>query len=317
MCVVLVALLAATWVLSAVVVADNRPEAVAAGRSLFSLLGLILVAGRSPSALKRSMKSLVARPAALLLAGVLGVAIYSLFSLWAIAGVGVSVTNLIVATAPALTLTFGALFFRERYPRTAVLAVVVAVMGAVIYTLSSVQAENRPFIVSVGGVAAAIVAVCSAAFYGHYYARLAEGQRSGDLLLGVFLFGTVVLLAVMCLTGSIGGLAELRPLDWLWLFVLGVVVYVPVYILQHRLIHERGAVFTATLSLAVPAVVRAADVVLFGRPFPAGLEALGLLVSLCGMVFVLRIGILAGRERARRGAREVGREGSPPEPGCG
>lgn len=75
LCPALAVLLAATWVLSGVLLERNDPQTVAAGRSLFSCLGLLLIALRSRGALVRSLQLIVRKPAPLLVSGVLGVAV--------------------------------------------------------------------------------------------------------------------------------------------------------------------------------------------------------------------------------------------------
>ncbi|AJT41489.1 DMT family transporter [Psychromicrobium lacuslunae] len=290
MCCALALLLAATWILSGVLVEHNEAQTVAAGRSLFSCLGLLLIALRSRGALQRSVAMVVHRPLALLISGLLGVSIYALFSLYAISSVGTSVTNLVIAMAPALSLVFGVLFFRQRSGWMAVTAVLVAVAGAAIYVLGSFDSSATDQSTWLWGVAAALLAVCSIALYGQHYAGISKGHKPSDLLLGIFCFGTVVLLLVMAVNGSLAGFLSIAPIDWLWFFVLGVLIYVPVYIIQHRLIHEKGAVFTATVSLAVPFVVRAAEVLIFGKPWPNGAEIVGLLLCVAGIAVVVRLG---------------------------
>lgn len=293
-CSALAVLLAATWILSGALVEHNDAQTVAAGRSLFSCLGLLLIALRSRGALKRSVQLMVRRPVPLLISGLLGVAVYALFSVFAISTVGTSATNLVIAMAPGLSLVFGVLLFKQHPGWLAVLAVVSAVIGAAIYVLGSFQGPAADGSARVAGLVAAVIAVCSIAFYGQHYARIARGYPPSDLLLGIFLFGTVLLFLLMAVTGSLSGFLRVAPLDWLWFLILGVVVYVPVYLIQHRLIHEKGAVFTATVSLAVPFLVRAADVVWFGKPWPNLAETLGLLLCVAGIAVVVRNGTKKG-----------------------
>ena len=290
MCCALALLLAATWILSGVLVEHNDPQTVAAGRSLFSCLGLLMIALRSRGALKRSVTMVVHRPLALLISGLLGVSIYALFSLYAISAVGTSVTNLVIAMAPALSLIFGVLFFRQRSSWLAACAVLLAVAGAAIYVLGSFSGSAADQSGWFWGVAAALLAVCSIALYGQHYAGISRGHNPSDLLLGIFCFGTAALLLVMAVNGSLAEFFRIAPIDWLWFFLLGVLIYVPVYIIQHRLIHEKGAVFTATVSLAVPFVVRAAEVLFFAKPWPNGAEIAGLLICVAGIAVVVHNG---------------------------
>lgn len=290
LCAALAVLLAATWVLSGVLLEHNDAQTVAAGRSLFSCLGLFLIALRSRGALLRSLQLIVRKPVPLLVSGVLGVAVYALCSVFAIAAVGTSVTNLVIAMAPGLSLVFGVLFFQQRSGRLAALAVLLAVVGAAVYVLGSFQASTADGPVRLAGIAAAVIAVSAIALYGQHYARISQGHDPGDLLLGIFLFGTVLLFLLLAATGSFAGFFAIAPLDWLWFLVLGVAVYVPVYLIQHRLIHDKGTVFTATVSLAVPFLVRAAEIFWFGKPWPNLAEAIGLVLCVVGIAVVVRNG---------------------------
>ncbi|WP_285726195.1 DMT family transporter [Psychromicrobium xiongbiense] len=287
-------LFAGTWIFSGLLIDHHSPQVVATGRTLFTCLGLLLIAGRSRGALRRSVQEVVRRPWALLISGLLGVAIYAWFSLAAMSLVGTSVTNLVITLSPAFTLVFGVLFFRERSSWFAAAAVLLAVLGAAVYVLGSFG-DPVPGGAAGGagylwGVAAAVVAVSSIALYGQHYARISRGHRPTDLLLGIFGFGAIVLLILTAATGSLGEYLTLSALDWLWFFVLGVVIYVPVYIIQHRLIHDRGAVFTATLGLATPFVIRISEVLLGWKTWPNAIELIGMLACLAGVAAVIRQG---------------------------
>ncbi len=110
---VFVCLLASTWIVSGLAVERAGPDVVAAGRSFFSCLGLCLLALRGRGALGRAVIMVRRRPIALGLAGVLGVSVYALASLRAIALVGISLPNLLLATTPCVSLLLGVVFYRQ------------------------------------------------------------------------------------------------------------------------------------------------------------------------------------------------------------
>jgi drug/metabolite transporter (DMT)-like permease len=282
-------LLALTWLVSDLAVSRADPAVVAAGRSAFSALGLCLLAFRGKGALRRSVDQVRRRPVALGLSGLLGVSIYALGSLTAISLVGVTVPNLLLATTPCLSLLIGVLFFRKRTSWPAVVGVIAGSAGAVLFVVASFAL--RPDLSGstlLAGVVASGVAVIAIAAYGQHYARLSKGHDPLDLLPGIFGLGTLVVIIFLVITGQLGGLAALTWVDWGILALLGVGIYVPVYVLQHQLIHLRGAVFKASISLVVPFLVRFAETVFRGAPLPTPFELGAMLVCVAGVALVIR-----------------------------
>ena len=285
---VFVCLLASTWIVSGLAVERAGPDVVAAGRSFFSGLGLCLLALRGRGALGRAVITVRQRPVALGFAGLLGVSIYALASLRAIALVGISLPNLLLATTPCVSLLLGVLFYRKHAPRAAVVGVALATLGAAGYVLATFRVSAaRPGTVWFG-VAAGVIAVLAIAVYGQYYGRISAGHDPLDLLPGIFLIGTVVVLVVLAVTGRLGAVLGLSWPTVLLLFILGVIIYVPVYVLQHQLIHLRGAVYMASLSLVVPFLVRAAEMITGRAGLPGPIELLGLAVCVAGVALVVR-----------------------------
>jgi len=285
----LAVLLALTWLVSDLAVGRADPAVVAAGRSGFSALGLCLLAFRGKGALRRSIDQVRHRPVALGISGLLGVSVYALGSLTAIDLVGVTVPNLLLATTPCLSLLIGVAFFRKRTSLPAVLGVVAGSAGAALFVAASFALRSDlPRSALVGGVVAAAVAVLAIAAYGQHYARLSRGHDPLDLLPGIFGIGTLVVIVFLVITGRLGGLAALSWLDWGLLALLGVGIYVPVYVLQHQLIHLRGAVFKASISLVVPFLVRFAETTFLGAPLPTPPELLAMIVCVAGVALVIR-----------------------------
>jgi drug/metabolite transporter (DMT)-like permease len=281
-------LLALTWVVSDLAVRSAGPDVTAAGRSFFSCLGLCLLAGRSPAVARRSWAMIKTRPGTLLISGLLGVSVYALFSLQAIALVGVSLPNLLLATTPCLSMILGMLWFGKVGSRPAYLGIALATTGAAVYVLGSFTIKGDLATGSlILGVGAALVAVVSIAVYGQHYAKISQGHDPLDLLPGIFGSGTVLLLVLLAVTGRLSELWSLSAETLALLVILGIVIYVPVYVLQHRLIHLRGAVYMASVSLLVPFGVRAAEMLL-GGPAPGLVELVGMGTCVVGVYFVVR-----------------------------
>ncbi|MGI8458851.1 MAG: EamA family transporter [Propionibacteriaceae bacterium] len=281
-------LLAATWIVSGIVVRRVGPDLTAAGRSLFSLLGLGLLAARSPGTLRRSVAQMRRRPGALMLAGLLGVTVYAFASLRAIALVGVSLPNLLLAATPCVSLLLGVLVFGLQAPRAAVAGVLLAAVGAAAYVLGTFRVSAGDPGTLVVGTLVGLAAVLTIAVYGQYYGRISVGHEPLDLLPGIFGAGTVLLWLLLVVTGR---LSELLGLTWSTvglLMLLGVAIYVPVYVLQHQLIHDRGAVFMASISLVVPFLVRAGELALGTAGLPSPIELGGLVVCVAGVGLVVR-----------------------------
>lgn len=292
-------LLGLTWVFSDLAVQRESADIVAAGRSLFSCVGILLLAARSRGSARRSLQLVRARPWSLLLSGLLGVAVYAFASLQAIALLGVSIPNLLLTTTPLLSLVAGMLWFRARGNAAAIIGTLIATAGAAAYVVVSFRtADGISVLGGIVGVALAVVAALSVALYGQHYARLSAGRNPLDLLPGIFGFGTVLLLILLAVTGRLADILSVDPATWLLLAVLGIGIYVPVYVLQHQLIHQRGAVYAATVSLAVPFVVRALEVAA-GGAWPSLAEGAAMLVCVAGVGLVLRnpVGV---RERDAR-----------------
>lgn len=282
-------LLVLTWVVSDLAVQRVGPDVTAAGRSFFSTLGLCLLVARGKGAARRSMIMIRNHPGALVISGLLGVTLYALSSLQSIALVGISIPNLLLATSPCVSMIIGIVWFGKTGSRTAFVGVVVATAGAVIYVLSSFTlGRDVSTRVLLAGVATGIVAVLAIAVYGQHYARISRGHDPLDLLPGIFGSGTIAVLIFLGVTGRLGAVASIDLPGLGLLIVLGVVIYVPVYVLQHQLIHARGAVFMASISLGSPFLVRAAEILFLDGPALDVGSVVGMVVCVAGVYLVVR-----------------------------
>lgn len=282
-------LLGLTWIFSGLAVDRSSPDVVAAGRSFFSCAGLMLLLTRDRGAFRRSVSMIRQRPFALLLSGLLGVAIYAFGSLQAIGLLGVSVPNLLVATTPCLSMIIGILWFAKSGNPLAWCGIGLATLGAIGYVLGSFALGHQlawPTVVL--GVVCGIAAVISIAVYGQHYARIAAGHDPLDLLPGIFGFGTLILLVLLAVTGRLTAIFHIDLVTLLLLIVLGVAIYVPVYVLQHQLIHLRGAVYMAAVSLVVPFIVRVLQIVLLHGRLPGPVEIASMIICVAGVALVVR-----------------------------
>lgn len=303
----LVALLSLTWLLSGTLVAHADPFAVAAGRASTSCVGLSLVAAAGATTRRPAWEVARRRPRAVAVLGALGVFGYSVASVWAIGMIGAATTNVVLALLPCVTFVIGRWLFRERPGATALVGTCMAAAAAVAYglidrgsafgTRGSVTPARALL-----GVLAAVSAVVVMALYAHFYGRLTPDASSVVALPSVFAAGALMLLLPALARNSFG---HLTPTQWGQIVLLGCGVYVPAYVVQHELLLRRGALFTTSVSLAVPFSVRLCTWGL-GKAAPPSLLAIALLLTCCFGVFLTlprraagRSGPEADRQRSR------------------
>ncbi|NEB77237.1 DMT family transporter, partial [Streptomyces sp. SID14478] len=127
--VMLVALLSGTWLLSGALVEDTDPLLVAVGRTGACCAVLTSFAVARPQG-RAGLRKLSRKPGTPALLGLLGFAVYAVGTLLALARIGTSLTNLVVALMPCASLALGALLFRQR-------ATVPQAVGAVLATAAT------------------------------------------------------------------------------------------------------------------------------------------------------------------------------------
>ncbi|MET7648972.1 EamA family transporter [Streptomyces sp. NPDC005426] len=278
--VVLVLLLAGTWLLSGALVTGTEPLTVAVGRTAVCCVVLTVVAAATPDG-RADLRRAAARPGTVWLLGLLGFAGYAAGTLLSIARIGTSLANLVVALLPCAAVAVGALFFGERSGPRKAAGAVLACVAAVGYAALGADADDLD-VVGLLPVAAATVAF---AVYGFLYRRRLSGQ-SPLAVLPVLLAAATCLLLPMALPALIAHPPTLAAAGGI--VVLGGVVYAPAYVVQHRLILRRGPVFTAAVQLAVPFTVRLGDWALGTAPAPSAAELL-LLAVCCGGIALVTV----------------------------
>lgn len=188
-----------------------------------------------------------------------------------------------------------------------------AIGGALLYVLPRLGSTLGGDVVI--GTAFALAAMGSMAFYGLCSARV-NRRHVGPMtprILPVFAVGSIPLV-LWAATAIIGG----ERVSWNvvgMLAALGVVVYVPGYLLQHRLILTAGASWSALLGLAVPPLVRVGSALLHLASVPVPTQFVGVLVTVVGMALVIRRRPASGEEvGVRRESTASGRPGETPAP---
>lgn len=299
----LVLLLASTWIVVGVSLTDADSAVVSAGRTGFTVVGLLALraSARVAGSTARGTRMGLDRRAEggtvswvqLSVLAASGVTIYTICSTLAIAFAGPVLPTLIIALTPAVVMVAEGILARTVPPSATIIGTAIAVTGALLYVMPRLHR-------SVGGDVAlglmfAVLAMSATAFYGVYFARVNREYRGAlaARLFPIFALGAAPLVLW-------AGYSVIRGATMTWstvglLALLGTVVYVPVYLLQHRILLTAGASYAATLGLGVPPVVGIASGVMNLAPMPAPAQAAAIAFTIAGMYLVIR-----GRRRPAR-----------------
>lgn len=129
----------------------------------------------------------------------------------------------------------------------------------------------------------------SMSVYGLLFAHV-NRDRAGAVtarILPVFALGSVPLLVWAVIEVGLGGMIE--PVSIAVLAVLGLGIYVPAYLVQHRIILTAGPSYVALLGLAVPPLVGIASVLLGLAAPPGAIQIFGVALTLAGLFVVIRM----------------------------
>lgn len=287
--VLLVLLLASTWILVALTLTGTSVAVASAGRTVFTVGGLALLSALVTRRQGAGTGGRVAVPrmrrGTTVILALTGVSAYTIFSTAAIHFAGAAVAALIMVGTPLTVMVVEAALDR-RSPGVWFLAVaLVAMAGAALYVIQKPPGENGE---SLGlGIAAGVAGMASMAWYGVHFARANAGY-SGPMaprILPIFGFGCLPLL-VWAGADLLGG-GTITPGALFSLVILGVVVYVPAYLLQHRILAAAGATYSALLGLAVPPVVGAAAALAGLGPWPSPGQWAATALTLSAVVLVV------------------------------
>jgi drug/metabolite transporter (DMT)-like permease len=306
--VALVVLLASTWLIVGASLHDASTAIVSAGRTGFTVLGLLTLtwwsAARSSSSSTRDASAPAASPRyrwwQLLLLALTGVTAYTVLSTVAISLAGPALPTLVMALTPAVVLIAETLMTRTRPSPRTIVGTALAVAGAVVYVVPKLSGTLGS---GVGlGALIAVAAMMSMAFYTLYFAKVNRNYKGAmaPRILPVFAVGTIPLAiwaSARLVAGDALGWASIGMLAF-----LGIVIYVPVYLLQHRILLTAGPSYTALLGLATPVVVGASAAALQLAAVPAPTQIAGMLLTLFGMFLVIRR-TLTTTGRAKGGPR--------------
>ncbi|MFF1353306.1 DMT family transporter [Streptomyces sp. NPDC058297] len=293
----LVVLLTSTWLIVQASLRGASTATVSAGRTGFTVLGLLALTWWSASRTAPAGEALpVAAPSPpcrwwqVAILALTGVTAYTLLSTVAISLAGPALPALGMSLTPAVVLLAEGVMARKWPPVRTIVGTVVAVAGAVLYAVPRL-AGNLGHQVALGSLVA-VAALLSMAFYGIYFERVNRGYRGAmaPRIRPIFAVGTVPLAIWALIAGGEVGWATLGMLA-----LLGIVVYVPAYLLQHRILLVGGPSYSALLGLAVSPLVGVSSAMLHLAGAPAPLQIAAMAVTVAGMAVVIRGKLASGR----------------------
>ncbi|RRD07282.1 DMT family transporter [Arachnia propionica] len=284
----LVLLLSATWLLVRLSLTGAPIGITSAGRvglTTISLWALHHLVSRAPQG-DRPVLPVPALPRhETILLSITGVSGYTALSTGAIAVGGPVLPALVMSTSPLVVLLLVAVLERRRPTMVVLLGTTAAVGGTVGYLLdgSSMTLDG----IALLGPGLALGAVGCMSCYVIRFARLTRGYHGPmtPVILPIHACGAVPLIVWGGVEMSAGARVSLTAL--IALVVLGVLVYAPVHLLQHRLLARIGASPVSLLGLAVSPLVAVEAGLLGLAAWPTLLQWAAILVTMLGMAVVL------------------------------
>ncbi|SIO07787.1 DMT family transporter [Agromyces cerinus] len=290
----LVLLLASTWVVVGIALVGAEAGVVSAGRTVFAAFGLLLLllTSQNRRSTQTDDRGAVGRPGRytawqlVVLAGT-GVAGYTMLSTVAIDLAGPTLPSLVLSLSPAVVLMLEARLARARVNMPTLVATGAAIAGTVLFVVPRLSGTAGSD--TLLGVLAAIAAMLSMAVYGLYFAQV-NLHHVGALtprILPIFALGSIPLVLWAGIEVSNGRNVDLSSV--VILALLGIVIYVPAYLVQHRILLSAGPAYAAVLGLAVPPLVGVASAVLGIADAPGVVQTVGIALTSVAMVFVIRL----------------------------
>jgi drug/metabolite transporter (DMT)-like permease len=252
----MVLLLAAGWVVSGRLVSDTPPLAVAAGRTGASFVMISAISALRPRTWP-AIRATMSRRRAVILLAILGFFVYYTGTLLGVDRIGASRVGLVVSLLPCITFAVGFAAFHEQASARKVLGTVLAVAAALGYALEGGSARDGAGKgVLVAGVLLALAGTFAYALYGYVYRHHMSDVPPVAALPAVTGAGTVLLVPAAVAFVPLGAIGAGQ---WAGIAALGALLTAPVFLISHELIVRKGPLFTSTIALVVPFLVRLAE----------------------------------------------------------
>lgn len=204
--------------------------------------------------------------------------------------IGTAMAAIFVAAIPLFSMVIGRLWGLERFTASRFAGLMLGFGGIVLLVGFPAVPVTGAFVLGCG---ATLFASLCAAFGSNYASRHLKDCGSWEMTIGAFLSGGLMTLPLLI---AVPPPALPRPVDYLYLLVLGCGMSAATYVTYFRLLAAIGATRTVSVEFAVTVVAVLVGALLLHEPLSAA-QIVGAVVIVCGCALVL------GLVRWRPGAR--------------
>lgn len=211
--------------------------------------------------------------------------------------IGTAMAAIFVAAIPLFSMIIGRLWGLERFTASRFAGLMLGFGGIVLLVGFPAVPVTGAFVL---GCVATLCASFCAAFGSNYASRHLAGCGSWEMTIGAFLSGGLMTLPLLI---AVPPPAPPRPVDYLYLLILGGIMSAATYVTYFRLLAAIGATRTISVEFAVTAVAVLVGALLLHEPL-SGAQIAGAVVIVGGCALVL--GLVPWRPAARVAVNPAG-----------
>jgi drug/metabolite transporter (DMT)-like permease len=196
--------------------------------------------------------------------------------------IGTAMAAIFVGTIPLFSMVIGLVWGLERFTVLGGIGLVLGIVGIVLLVGFPAVPVTPSFVI---GCCGSLLGAVSAAFGSNYARRYLRGVGSWEVTAGAFLSGGLLTLPLLVLVPVP---TVPRPVDYVYLLLLGGVMSALAYVLFFRLVADLGATRAISVEFVVTAIaVVIGSVLLAERLSLAQLAGALVIVSGCSLVLGL------------------------------
>jgi drug/metabolite transporter (DMT)-like permease len=196
--------------------------------------------------------------------------------------IGTAMAAIFVGTIPLFSMVIGLVWGLERFTVLGGIGLVLGIVGIVLLVGFPAVPVTASFVI---GCCGSLLGAVSAAFGSNYARRYLRGVGSWEVTAGAFLSGGLLTLPLLVLVPVP---TVPRPVDYVYLLLLGGVMSALAYVLFFRLVADLGATRAISVEFVVTAIaVVIGSVLLHERLSLAQLAGALVIVSGCSLVLGL------------------------------
>jgi len=196
--------------------------------------------------------------------------------------IGTAMAAIFVGTIPLFSMVIGLVWGLERFTVPGGIGLVLGIVGIVLLVGFPAVPVTASFVI---GCCGSLLGAVSAAFGSNYARRYLRGVGSWEVTAGAFLSGGLLTLPLLVLVPVP---TVPRPVDYVYLLLLGGVMSALAYVLFFRLVADLGATRAISVEFVVTAIaVVIGSVLLHERLSLAQLAGALVIVSGCSLVLGL------------------------------